>query len=119
MRGTFFINSGTIGSNSYYMTWSDVDALNADGNEIGGHTVDHKRLTDLTDDQQKHEICDDAAALRARAYTINDFAYPFGAGSKDTSVRQNLVDCGYLSARKFGELYSLGCTDSTCPYGES
>src|SRR5690242_9514250 len=25
MKGTFHINSGTVGDNSYYMTWSNVD----------------------------------------------------------------------------------------------
>ena len=118
MRGTFHINSGLVGSNSYYMTWANVDALNADGDEIAGHTVDHQRLTDLTADQQHHEICDDAATLRGRGYTVNTFAYPFGAGSASTSVRQALLDCGYLSARKFGDLYSEGCTDSSCPFSE-
>jgi peptidoglycan/xylan/chitin deacetylase (PgdA/CDA1 family) len=119
MRGTFFINSGNVGANSYYMTWSDVDALNADGNEIGGHTVDHQRLPDLTPDQQRHEVCDDAAALRGHGYTITDFAYPFGAGSTQPAVLQAFRDCGYLSARKFGDLRSEGCTDSSCPYAES
>jgi peptidoglycan/xylan/chitin deacetylase (PgdA/CDA1 family) len=119
MHGTFFINSGNVGANSYFMSWADVDALNAAGNEIGGHTVDHKRLPDLTADQQQHEICDDAATLRGRGYTITDFAYPFGAGSSITTVRQALTDCGYLSARKFGNLYSEGCTDTSCPFAET
>ncbi len=119
MRGTFFINSGNVGSSSYFMTWSQVDALADAGNEIAGHTVDHKRLTDLTADQQHHEICDDAATLRGRGYTITDFAYPYGAGSTSAPVRQALLDCGYLSARKFGDLYSSGCTDPSCPYTES
>jgi peptidoglycan/xylan/chitin deacetylase (PgdA/CDA1 family) len=119
VHGTFFINSGNVGANAYYMAWSDIDALNADGNEIAGHTVHHKRLTDLTADEQKHEICDDAATIRGRGYTITDFAYPFGAGSTSTTVRQALVDCGYVSARKFGNLYSKGCTDLSCPFSES
>jgi peptidoglycan/xylan/chitin deacetylase (PgdA/CDA1 family) len=119
MHGTFYINSGNVGASSYYMSWSDIAGLNADGNEIGGHTVDHKRLTDLTADQQYHEICDDAATLRGRGYTISDFAYPFGAGSASTAARQALTSCGYVSARKFGDLYSVGCADSSCPYAES
>jgi peptidoglycan/xylan/chitin deacetylase (PgdA/CDA1 family) len=118
MRGTFFINSGNVGLNGYYMTWADVDALAGDGDEIGGHTVDHQRLTDLTPDQQRHEICDDAATLRGRGYSITDFAYPYGAGSTDPNVRQDLLDCGYASARKFGDLYSVGCTDNSCPPSE-
>ena len=44
MRGTFYINSGTVGADSYLMTWADVNALHADGNEIGSHTIDHRRL---------------------------------------------------------------------------
>jgi uncharacterized repeat protein (TIGR01451 family) len=119
MRATFHINSGTVGTGSYYMTWADIGALNADGNEIAGHTVDHRRLTDLTAAQQRSEICDDATALRARGYTINSFAYPYGAGSSNTNVRQALVDCGYISARNFGDLRSEGCTDSSCPFSET
>ena len=119
MHGTFYIIDGFVGANSYYMTWPDVDALNADGNEIGGHTVDHQRLPDLTPDQQRHEVCDDAAALRSHGYTVTDFAYPYGAGSTQPAVLAALADCGYLSARKLGDLRSETCTDSSCPYAES
>jgi peptidoglycan/xylan/chitin deacetylase (PgdA/CDA1 family) len=119
MRGTFHINSGTVGSNGYYMNWSDVDALNADGNEIAGHTIDHRRLPDLTATEQRRQICDDATALRARGYTVNTFAYPYGAGSTQPAVKQALLDCGYLSARKFGDLFSDGCSTPDCPYAET
>jgi peptidoglycan/xylan/chitin deacetylase (PgdA/CDA1 family) len=119
MRGTFYLNSGHVGTGPYYMTWANVDALNADGNEIAGHTVDHQRLSTLTASQQRHEICDDAAALRARGYAVIDFAYPFGDGASISSVRSALLDCGYVSARNFGDLYSQGCTYETCPYAES
>jgi peptidoglycan/xylan/chitin deacetylase (PgdA/CDA1 family) len=119
MHGTFYINSGNIEQpfNPYFMVWSDVDALAANGNEIGGHTVDHERLPDLTPSEQRDEVCDDAAALRARGYTITDFAYPFGAGEDQPAVIQALDDCGYLSARTFGELRSTGCSD--CDYAET
>jgi peptidoglycan/xylan/chitin deacetylase (PgdA/CDA1 family) len=118
MTGTFFINSGNVGANSYYMTWSNVDAVAAAGNEIGGHTVDHQRLTNLTADQQRHEICDDAATLRARYGSVIDFAYPYGAGSGSLTVRQALLDCGFAAARKYGDLYSTGCTDPSCAFAE-
>jgi peptidoglycan/xylan/chitin deacetylase (PgdA/CDA1 family) len=121
MHGTFYINSGNIEApdNPYYMSWADVDALNADGNEIAGHTVDHKRLSTLTANQQHHEICDDAAALRTRGYTITDFAYPFGDGAQLQSVRQALSDCGYQTGRKFGDLRGPDCPDQGCATSES
>jgi Polysaccharide deacetylase len=119
MRGTFYINSGTIGTDPYFMSWSDVDALNAAGNEIAGHTVDHVRLTNLTPAQQHQQICDDADALRARGYTITSFAYPFGAGINSPSVRSALVDCGFVSARKYGDLRGSDCPDPGCPTAEA
>jgi len=111
MNGTFYINSGNVGANSYYMTWSQVDGLAAAGNEIAGHTLTHQRLTTLTADQQRHQICDDATALRNRGYTVTSFAYPYGAGTTDTNVRSLLAECGYDAARKVG-----GLRDATdCP----
>jgi peptidoglycan/xylan/chitin deacetylase (PgdA/CDA1 family) len=111
MHGTFYVNSGNVGANSYYMTWSQVDGLAADGNEIGGHTVNHQRLTSLTPDEQRHQICDDAATLRNRGYAITSFAYPYGAGTTDTNVRSLLQECGYDSARKVGGIRDA----SDCP----
>jgi Polysaccharide deacetylase len=80
--------------------------------EIAGHTVDHQRLSALTPDQQHHEICDDATTLRARGYAVNDFAYPHGDGASISSVRSALIECGYVSGRSFGDLYSEGCTNA-------
>ncbi len=119
MRGTFYINSGTVGADSYLMTWADVNTLHADGNEIGSHTIDHRRLSDLNATEQRRQICDDATALRSHGYVINTFAYPYGAGSGNANVRQALLDCGFIAARKFQDLYSEGCTSSDCPFAES
>ena len=119
MRGTFYINSNTIGADGYRMTWADVATLRADGNEIGRHTLDHERLTDLGAAAQRRQICDDAAAIRGRGYVVTSFAYPYGAGSTTANIRQALTDCGLQSARKYGDLFSEGCEDSDCPFAES
>ena len=91
------------------MVWSDVDALNAAGNEIGGHTVDHVRLTNLTPAQQHQQICDDADALRARGYTITSFAYPFGAGAPRPPSDPRCPTAVSSSARLYGELRGSDC----------
>src|SRR5829696_6272714 len=44
MVGTFYINSGLVGTSSYYMPWERVNEIAAAGNEIGGHTVNHVNL---------------------------------------------------------------------------
>jgi peptidoglycan/xylan/chitin deacetylase (PgdA/CDA1 family) len=113
MLATFFINSGNVGVDPYFMDWPQLDTLNAEHHEIAGHTISHVDLTTLTPDQQRHEICDDAATLRAHGYQIVDFAYPFGKGSATPTIRAALHDCGFASARKFGDLWGADCPD--CP----
>jgi peptidoglycan/xylan/chitin deacetylase (PgdA/CDA1 family) len=118
MKGTFYVNSGNLGANSYYMGWANTDTLSAEGHEIGGHTVNHQRLSNLTTDQQRHQICDDRTALQNRGYTVTDFAYPYGAGVGSSTTRDIVKNCGFASARKVGGIRdSSDCTN--CPYAET
>lgn len=119
MNGTFYIVDGWVGTDPYFMTWSQVDSLAAAGNEIGGHTVDHPYLARLTYDQQQHEICDDAATLRARGYLVTTFAYPHGSGVSYPDVRSLITQCGFHAARAVGGLYGPGCTDYWCHFAET
>src|SRR4051812_50077506 len=38
MKGTFYINSANVGTDSYYMTWPQTDGLAAAGKHTGGPT---------------------------------------------------------------------------------
>jgi peptidoglycan/xylan/chitin deacetylase (PgdA/CDA1 family) len=103
MRGTFYLNSAYVGSDSYYMTWAQIDGLAADGNEIGGHTLHHTNLTSVSAAQAKTEVCDDRAALNARGHSATSFAYPEIA--YNATVQQIVRDCGYTSARGGDDRY--------------
>jgi peptidoglycan/xylan/chitin deacetylase (PgdA/CDA1 family) len=123
MLGTFFINSGNVGKpGPYYMSWGDVDRLNAERNEIGGHTIDHVRLSGtgaVPPIEARRQICVDATNLRVHGYQIIDFAYPYGAGSTNATVRQALQECGFVAARRYGDLRGPDCTASDCPPAEN
>jgi peptidoglycan/xylan/chitin deacetylase (PgdA/CDA1 family) len=101
MRGTFFINSGRLGL-SGYLSLAQVRALRDAGHEIGGHTLTHPRLTQLTADEQRRQICNDRVALLNEGFRVTSFAYPFG--DKDSTTRQIVIDCNYNSARESGGL---------------
>jgi peptidoglycan/xylan/chitin deacetylase (PgdA/CDA1 family) len=45
MHGTFYIVTGWTGVNSGAMTWSQLTDMYNNGNDVGGHTVDHIDLT--------------------------------------------------------------------------
>ena len=62
LHATFYIPSGLVGGKGF-MTWEQLQALQNDGNEIGGHTLDHIKLGGLDPEALRHEICDDRQNL--------------------------------------------------------
>jgi peptidoglycan/xylan/chitin deacetylase (PgdA/CDA1 family) len=117
MVGTYYINSAMVGSSWYYMTWWQIRALAAAGNEIGGHTLHHANLPDTDPVAARREVCVDRQNLLDRGFApVISFAYPEAAvnPTAEKIVRQ----CGYLTARSAGNLYSDGVYRG-CPYAET
>jgi peptidoglycan/xylan/chitin deacetylase (PgdA/CDA1 family) len=112
MQGTFFINSDNVGASSAYLTWNQVSDLAADGNEIGGHTLDHVDLTSVSSTEATRQVCDDRQAIISHGFTVTDFAYPFGAFN--TSVQSIVQGCGYSSARRSWGLCAIGTAAPNC-----
>ena len=77
MNVTLFVPSGLLGAPGF-MDAGQLRELEAQGNEIAGHTVDHNDLSQLSPAEQRHQICDDRTALEAAGLKITDFAYPVG-----------------------------------------
>ena len=117
LRGTFFVNTNNVGSAPGYLTWNQVTDLAADGNEIGGHTLDHVDLTSVTSAEATRQVCDDRQALLSRGFTATSFAWPFGA--RNSSLYSILQGCGYSSARRSWGLCSAGATCTSDPVAET
>ena len=116
MHGAFYINSGYVGTGHGYFTWKDLRALQADGNEIAGHTLTHRDLPTLSPNEQAREICTDRKQLILHGLRPVDFAYPFG--SWDATTEAIVPSCGYQSGRHAWGLWGSGCeqTPRHCPY---
>ncbi|MEP6527389.1 MAG: chitobiase/beta-hexosaminidase C-terminal domain-containing protein, partial [Nocardioidaceae bacterium] len=110
VAGTFFVNSGLVGSSQNMMTWTQLSEVAAAGNEVGGKTVDGTvNLKTSTDYQAKvNEVCNDRQALIARGFSPISFAYPFGAF--DATAKSIVKNCGYGNARTAGSLSPAGPT---------
>lgn len=96
LHATFYIPSGLVGKPGF-MTWDQLKALQAAGNEIGGHSYDHRMLGGLDAAQLQHEICDDRQNLIEHGISPVSFAYPFG--NYDQGVHDVVRQCGYAGAR--------------------
>ena len=115
MKATFYINSGRINA-SGYMTLAQIQALQADGNEIAGHTVTHADLPTLGSDEATRQVCNDRVALLNLGFQVRSFAYPYGDFNNATkTIVQN---CGYNNARTIGGLVTPSSC-SGCPYADT
>jgi peptidoglycan/xylan/chitin deacetylase (PgdA/CDA1 family) len=77
-----------------YMTTSDALSLQADGNEIGGHTVSHADLPTLSTDEAKRQARNDRELLD-RGLNVKNFAYPYG----DATTVEQIVQAAVTSQR--------------------
>jgi peptidoglycan/xylan/chitin deacetylase (PgdA/CDA1 family) len=105
-HATFFVNSGNVGVSAQIMTWSQLAALAAAGNDIGGKTVGSTNLT--TDPDPAAQVCDDRKALIGHGLNPIAFAYPGGAFNQ--AVKDIVKSCGYGNARSAGSLSPSGPT---------
>jgi peptidoglycan/xylan/chitin deacetylase (PgdA/CDA1 family) len=113
VKATFYANSNNVGT-SGHLTWSQLYTLSVEGHEIAGHTLDHVKLTTVTATEVRRQVCQDRAQLLNRGFAVRNFAYPYGSGSSNTTIRTIIQECGYNSARKAWGLYSAA-TCPTCP----
>ncbi|SDH04802.1 Polysaccharide deacetylase [Pseudonocardia oroxyli] len=101
LRATFFVISGHIDEPGYF-TRDDLDRVARQGHEIGGHTVLHPRLAEVSADEARREICLDRTNLTEWGHEPRVLAYPFS--STAPSVEDSARSCGYDAARLVGGL---------------
>jgi hypothetical protein len=79
-----------------FMTWDDLDGLCDRGHEIGNHTADHLRLSEVADPREQIEH--GLATLRLRYGDVEHFAWPYGNfGSISQSARDAVFATGHAS----------------------
>jgi peptidoglycan/xylan/chitin deacetylase (PgdA/CDA1 family) len=115
MHGTFYVNSGNIGTSPSFFGWNQLQSIQSAGNEVAGHTINHVDLTTVSTAEAQRQVCQDRRSLMSEGLTITDFAYPYG--STNASVQSIVQGCGYNSGRRSWGLCSPAQTG--CPAAET
>jgi len=107
MRATWFVVTGSIGESPKWpadgrpegrlLNASELREMQSRGMEIGSHTVNHVRLTELNDAQLAGELAISKVALEDLLGTsVGSFAYPYGAW--DARCAEAVKQAGYAAA---------------------
>ena len=96
MKATVFVIVGSVGQPEY-LTWEQAAQLRLRGVEIGSHTMSHAALSDLDEQQRRHELVESKRILEGQLSTRVDFlAYPYG--NFDAALYPLLEQAGYRGA---------------------
>ena len=81
----------------FMMSWDEVRSLQAEGHEIGAHTLSHPNLSRCTPEERRRQIQGSKAAIEAAVATrVRLFSYPFGhAGTWDGDVVSEARAAGF------------------------
>jgi peptidoglycan/xylan/chitin deacetylase (PgdA/CDA1 family) len=118
MTGTYYvITSDSDAGFECCMSWSQLGTLQAQGNDIGSHTIDHPDLTTLSVSDMTSEICGSRQDMISHGITDPEsFAYPFG--KHNPTVESVVQQCGFNNARVGGGISNSNFTP-TAPYIET
>jgi uncharacterized repeat protein (TIGR02543 family) len=97
MVATYYVNPDNVGL-SGLMTYSELQNLQTDGNEIGNHGKTHTDLTHLSNASLYQEIYSSKQTLQSQGLTINNFAYPYGSTNNTVD---SIVSQYYRSGRMY------------------
>jgi peptidoglycan/xylan/chitin deacetylase (PgdA/CDA1 family) len=95
-RATFFVNAGTIGLRGH-ISYRDLRAMHAAGNEIGAHGMHHLDLTTLDSDGQLREAGD--CIDRIERFTgVRPVSYAYASGAYNATTLALMPRIGIRSA---------------------
>jgi peptidoglycan/xylan/chitin deacetylase (PgdA/CDA1 family) len=130
LPATFFVTTGFIGTDVLapwdsdltiapgWMTWDQVRGLHEQGFTIGGHTIDHVDLGDVSGDTAMRQLTTSRAVLREQlGEEVELFAYPFGRRDNMTEENRLLVrEAGFsCCASCFGGFVEAGMSPLALP----
>jgi peptidoglycan/xylan/chitin deacetylase (PgdA/CDA1 family) len=97
LRGIFFVASARVGAQNR-LSHFDLRRLVVLGHQLGSHTVTHRRLTTLSDNDLHVELTDSRSALEQLIGGSVDWLAPPGGAIDERSLSAALA-CGYRIVR--------------------
>ena len=82
------------------LNWSQISQMEAEGLDIGSHSITHRRMSTLSESEQREELLSSRRIIeRNIAGRVKHFCYPYGRGLDYSNVSNTLLhECDYQSA---------------------
>ena len=97
MRATIFIVPGFTNNNPNYLTWDQLKEMEKNGFSVQSHTLNHRALEELPDDEIRAELLNSKLLLEKNlGHSVDFLAYP--TGTYNLHIAGIAKDVGYKAA---------------------
>lgn len=107
-KATFYIICNFVGKDDR-MNWDDIQSLEQEGHEIGSHSMNHKRLGKLSDNDIKYEIIESKRCLQEKGFNVTSFSFPYNDGDTNKHIIKIIADNYYLARTATEPLMFFSC----------
>ena len=100
-KATFYIICNSVNKENR-MTWNNIQTLEEEENEIGSHSMNHKKLSKLSEEEIRYEIIESKRCLQKKGFNVTSFSFPYNDGDNNKDILKIIAD-NYYTARTASE----------------
>jgi peptidoglycan/xylan/chitin deacetylase (PgdA/CDA1 family) len=107
-KATFYIICNSVDKENR-MNWNNIQILEEEGHEIGSHSMNHKRLSKLSEEEMKYEIIQSKRCLQENGFNVTSFAFPYNDGNNNKNILKIIADNYYIARTASEPLMLFQC----------
>jgi peptidoglycan/xylan/chitin deacetylase (PgdA/CDA1 family) len=100
-KATFYIICNSVDKGNR-PNWNNIQTLEKEGHEIGSHSMNHKRLSEISEEDIKYEIIESKRCLQENGFNVTSFSFPYNDGDNNKNILKIIAD-NYDIARTASE----------------
>ena len=107
-KATFYIICNSVDKENR-MNWNNIQTLEEEGHEIGSHSMNHKRLSKLSEEEIKYEIIESKRCLQENGFNVTSFSFPYNDGDNNKNILKIIADNYYIARTASEPLMLFQC----------
>jgi peptidoglycan/xylan/chitin deacetylase (PgdA/CDA1 family) len=107
-KATFYIICNSVDKENR-MNWNNIQILEEEGHEIGSHSMNHKILSKLSEEEMKYEIIQSKRCLQENGFNVTSFSFPYNDGDNNKNILKIIADNYYIARTASEPLMLFQC----------
>ena len=107
-KATFYIICNSVDKENR-MNWNNIQTLEEEEHEIGSHSMNHKRLSKLSEEEIRYEIIESKRCLQDNGFNVTSFSFPYNDGDNNKNILKIVADNYYIARTASEPLMLFQC----------